>query len=185
MLNYLSTMPQSYMKEWRYSSTILDLGTRWSWVVSFTPRPLYPRTNRPWYPLERRLGGPQSQSGCYGEEKNLGLARIWTPAIQPRSPSLYQLSYADSQSYTVLFKCVFTMQTNVLHCNGQYWKEYSLGWQLVDMILMSLSANSVLYQCLVLALSDRKRIPSSRSLLTPGTYRCGSNFVKEIVTYEI
>jgi hypothetical protein len=29
------------MGEWRYGSTILDLGTRWRWVVSFTPRPLY------------------------------------------------------------------------------------------------------------------------------------------------
>jgi hypothetical protein len=27
--------------EWRYSSTILNLGTRWMWVVSFTPRPFY------------------------------------------------------------------------------------------------------------------------------------------------
>jgi hypothetical protein len=26
--------------EWRYSSTILDPGTRWRWVISFTPRPL-------------------------------------------------------------------------------------------------------------------------------------------------
>jgi hypothetical protein len=29
-----------YMAEWRYSSTILDLGTRWKWVVSFTPVPI-------------------------------------------------------------------------------------------------------------------------------------------------
>jgi hypothetical protein len=28
--------------EWRYSSTFLDLDTRWRWVVSFTPLPLYP-----------------------------------------------------------------------------------------------------------------------------------------------
>jgi hypothetical protein len=27
--------------EWRYGSTILDLGTRWRSVVSFTPLPLY------------------------------------------------------------------------------------------------------------------------------------------------
>jgi hypothetical protein len=26
---------------------ILDLGTRWRWVVSFTPRPLYPRERAP------------------------------------------------------------------------------------------------------------------------------------------
>jgi hypothetical protein len=36
---------------------IRDLGTRWRWVVSFMPRPLHPR-----YPLDRRLGGPQSRS---------------------------------------------------------------------------------------------------------------------------
>jgi hypothetical protein len=36
-----------------------------------------------WYPLDRRLGGPQSRSGCCGEEKNLALLvsvtidRVW------------------------------------------------------------------------------------------------------------
>jgi hypothetical protein len=42
---------------------ILDLGTRWRWVVSFTPRTLYPQGKSSWYPLDRRLGGPQSRSG--------------------------------------------------------------------------------------------------------------------------
>jgi hypothetical protein len=35
---------------------ILDLGNRWRWVVSFTPRPLYPQGKSPWYLLDRRLG---------------------------------------------------------------------------------------------------------------------------------
>jgi len=35
-------------------------------VVSFTPQALYP-----WYPLERRLGGPQSQCGHDGKKKNI------------------------------------------------------------------------------------------------------------------
>jgi len=48
---------------------ILNLGTRWRWVVSFTPQPLYPWGKSPWYPLDRRLGGPYSQSGRGGEEK--------------------------------------------------------------------------------------------------------------------
>jgi hypothetical protein len=30
---------------------VLDLGTRWRWVVSFTTRPLYPQVKSPWYPL--------------------------------------------------------------------------------------------------------------------------------------
>jgi len=33
------------------------------------PQLLYPWRNSPWYSLDRRLGGPQSQSGCGGEEK--------------------------------------------------------------------------------------------------------------------
>jgi hypothetical protein len=49
---------------------ILDLGTRWRWVVSFTPWPICPWGKSPWYPLDRRLGGPQSHSGHSGEKKN-------------------------------------------------------------------------------------------------------------------
>jgi hypothetical protein len=49
---------------------ILDLGTRLRWVVSFTHRPLYPPGKSHRYPLDRRLGGPQSRAGRGGEEKN-------------------------------------------------------------------------------------------------------------------
>jgi hypothetical protein len=38
---------------------IPNLDTRWRWIVSFTPRPLYPRGKRPSYPLDRRLSGTQ------------------------------------------------------------------------------------------------------------------------------
>jgi len=41
----------------------IDLGTRWMWAVSFTPRSLHPQGNSSRYPLDRRLGGPQSRSG--------------------------------------------------------------------------------------------------------------------------
>jgi hypothetical protein len=49
---------------------IIELGTRWRWVVSFTPWPLYPRGKSLWYLLDRRLGGPQIRSGRGSEEKN-------------------------------------------------------------------------------------------------------------------
>jgi hypothetical protein len=49
--------------EWRYSSTILEFGIRWRWVVTFTPRRLYSWENGPRYPFDRRLGGPQSRAG--------------------------------------------------------------------------------------------------------------------------
>jgi hypothetical protein len=40
------------------------------------------RGKRPWYPLDRRLGGPQSRSGRGGEEKNSQLS----PGIEPPNP---------------------------------------------------------------------------------------------------
>jgi hypothetical protein len=49
---------------------ILNLGTRWRWVVSFTPSPLYPQRKSLWYSMDRRLGGPQSWPGHGVEEKN-------------------------------------------------------------------------------------------------------------------
>jgi hypothetical protein len=49
---------------------ILDLGTRWRWVVSFTFQPLCPQGKSLCYPLDRRLSGPQNHSGRGGEEKN-------------------------------------------------------------------------------------------------------------------
>jgi hypothetical protein len=45
-----------------------NLGTRWRFVVSYTPRPLYPLRKSPWYQLNRGLSGSQSRSGRGGEE---------------------------------------------------------------------------------------------------------------------
>jgi hypothetical protein len=42
-----------------------------------------PQGNRLWYPLDKKLGGPQSQSGRCGQEKNLASAGNRTPAVQP------------------------------------------------------------------------------------------------------
>jgi hypothetical protein len=64
----LSTMLWTNMGKWRYSSTIFDLGTRRRWVVSFTPRPIYPRWNRPHHPLDRRLVRSQSLPGRSGNQ---------------------------------------------------------------------------------------------------------------------
>jgi hypothetical protein len=60
---------------------ILDRGARWRWVVTFTPRPLYPQGKSPWYPSDGRLGGPQSRSGRGGEEKNFQPLQRLEPRI--------------------------------------------------------------------------------------------------------
>jgi hypothetical protein len=65
--NQLSITPWRRMgSEGTYNSAILGLGTRWRWVISFTPQPLYSRGKNPRYPYDRRLGGPQSRSGRCG-----------------------------------------------------------------------------------------------------------------------
>jgi hypothetical protein len=51
----------------------LDLGTSWRLMVSFKPRPLYPRGKSHRYPLDRRLGGPQSRSERHEEVNILAL----------------------------------------------------------------------------------------------------------------
>jgi hypothetical protein len=69
------------------------------------PAALYPRGNNPQYPLDRRLGGPQSRSGQRTEEKN----PLTLPGIEPRSPgrparnqTLYCLSYPAPRMSHVL-----------------------------------------------------------------------------------
>jgi hypothetical protein len=62
----------------------INLGTKLRWVVNFTARPLYPQGKIPSYPLNRRLGGPRSQSDRGGEEKNSQLLPgLKHPIIEP------------------------------------------------------------------------------------------------------
>jgi hypothetical protein len=43
------TISWTYTGEWRYSSAIPDLGTRWRWVVSLKTRPLHAHGTSPHY----------------------------------------------------------------------------------------------------------------------------------------
>jgi hypothetical protein len=68
-------------------------GGEWS---TLHPGHFNPQRKNPWYPLDIRLGGPQSQSGYSGEEKNsqhlLGLEpMIIQPVAQCYTTELSQL----------------------------------------------------------------------------------------------
>jgi hypothetical protein len=81
---------------------ILNLGTRWRWVVSFTPRPLYPQGKNASYSSDGRLDGPQSRSGRGGEEKNSQpLPRLEPPINQP----VAQRYIAELSRVFVVFLC--------------------------------------------------------------------------------
>jgi hypothetical protein len=79
------------MRQWRCNSAILHLGTRWRWVIRFTPRPFYPRRKSPRYPLDGRLGGPHSKFGLCGAEKISCYCRKSNPGPALRSPFLYRV----------------------------------------------------------------------------------------------
>jgi hypothetical protein len=74
-------------------------------VVSFTPRPVYPRGKSPRYPLDRRLSGSQSRSGHCREEETpfpCGEPKPGYPA-RSGSPSLYASAipaHFTSQGYS-------------------------------------------------------------------------------------
>jgi hypothetical protein len=124
-------MPWRIMGKWSHSSTFIDLGTRWRWVVSFTLLPLYPRGKGRRYSLDRRLGGPQSRSGRWGEEKNLALPGMEPGRGRPaRSPLLYCLSYPDSDC------CVnnrFLLKIN----NGKYGAGHKISRSTFEKLLFS------------------------------------------------
>jgi len=61
-------------------------------VVSFTPRPPCPQGKSPWYPLDRRLGGPQSHSGRGGEEKNSSPCQELNPRIAIVQPIAHEVA---------------------------------------------------------------------------------------------
>jgi hypothetical protein len=71
---------------------------------------LYPQGKKPWYQLDRRLGGPQSQSGSSGEEKNSQpLPGFKPPIIQP----------VAQRCNTEL--CIIVMNPEGLVCEGVDW----------------------------------------------------------------
>jgi hypothetical protein len=65
------------------------------------PAALYPRGKKPRYPLDRRLGGPQSRSGRRGQKKSplplLGIESR-SPDRPARSQTLYCLSYREKNA---------------------------------------------------------------------------------------
>jgi hypothetical protein len=99
LLNELSTASWRRMGEGQYSSTILDLGSRWRWVVSFTPWRIYPRGKSTRCPLDRRLGGPQCLYGRLEVENISCPCRESNPDRPVRNPLPNSLSYHGDKLY--------------------------------------------------------------------------------------
>jgi hypothetical protein len=87
---------------------ILDLSTRRRWAVSFTPLPLYPQEKSPWYPLDWRLGVPQSRSRRDGEEKNSQSL----PGVEPLIIQPIAQRYTAELSWLRLLLVMFLFLSN-------------------------------------------------------------------------
>jgi hypothetical protein len=61
---------KTYWGSGNIAPRILDLGTRWEVSGQIHAPAALPSGKEPRFPLDRRLGGPQSRSGRGGEEKN-------------------------------------------------------------------------------------------------------------------
>jgi hypothetical protein len=89
-------------------------------VVSFTPRSLYLQGNSPWYPMDRRLGGPQSRSGRGGEEKNSEFSCL---LVSPSARAMNTMNISDYSSVHTkapfFWECIFSEITDCgrLHRN--------------------------------------------------------------------
>jgi hypothetical protein len=106
---------------------ILDLGTRWRWVVSFTSRPLNSQGKSPWNPLDRRLGEPQSRSGRGGEKKNSQpLPGLERPIIQ-RVAQRYTTQLSRLLCYIILLYCENIINSKWKVCFLKIHK-WLIGW---------------------------------------------------------
>jgi hypothetical protein len=128
-------------------------------VVSFTPRPHYPRGKSSRYSLYRRVGGPQSRSGRRGEVKILAPPVLKLRLLRPpaRSQRLYRLSYPGCEvlintclivlaravmSLTVKYVAHLTLE---IHCSGDkkilspFELRSTKPYEFIEMVLINLS----------------------------------------------
>jgi hypothetical protein len=100
-LSLCLTRHQARKVYWENGSTtpcILDLDTKWRWVLSFTPRPLYPQGKNALYSFNKESGWAPEPSGGSGEEKN----------SQPLPGLEHSIIQHVAQSYTTETNLKFT-----------------------------------------------------------------------------
>jgi hypothetical protein len=106
------------------------------WVVSFITQLLYPWGKSPWYPLDRRLGGPQSRSGCSCKKKYP--CGCWE---SNSSHSIYSLVTIWSELPQFFLKYFSILQNNlVIITSPVQWRLLQRGFRsLCNMLKHSLS----------------------------------------------
>jgi hypothetical protein len=78
-----------YMGEWRYSSSILDLGNSWRWVVCFMPRPFCPD--------ERSPDSTHFIGGWVGPTAGLSIVKKRQISCLCQEPTVYDICYTSNE----------------------------------------------------------------------------------------
>jgi hypothetical protein len=108
----------------------INLDTGWRWVVSFTPRPLYPRGKSLRYPLGRRLDRPDSRSGRGAKEKKSNDCPCWE--LNPDRPAQLYTGWSTPAAAIYLTTVKF-------HCY-KHWRD-SRSVQLVSNVSLTVCNN--------------------------------------------
>jgi hypothetical protein len=155
--------PWTRMWEWMYRSTFFDLGTSWRLVISFTPRPLYPRGESP---VTHRGGGwvgPRTGLDDMEKRKFLPLPGLELRLLgrPTRSQSLYRLSHPWSVDHYWVLKKAENGLTKAK------FEESGIGFR-------APSARTVTFKC---------QKPTLEFLCNHLT--CGRNMFRDVETYEV
>jgi hypothetical protein len=110
-------MPWRIVWEWRYSSTILDLSTRWRWVVSFTTPAALPRGERA--PGIHWIGGYVGPRACLDVIKKRKVIPL--PGIEPGRPARRYISWATTTPTTKMKYFAFYVKRNAIFKTLQYF----------------------------------------------------------------
>jgi hypothetical protein len=147
--------------------SFFDLGTRWRWVISFTPQPLYPQGKSPSTHWIGGWVGPRVVLEAVVKRKIPSPAPLLesnprTPIVQPVAQSLYRLSYHRSQTIPGgRFKghCAFLFERNPVRILVKLSSTFS------DVRGVPQSLNTIPWNCLVILLSRLLPHPYLRFLI--------------------
>jgi hypothetical protein len=114
---------------------ILDLGTRWRWVVSYTPRPLYPQGKNTWYLV------PEPVWARWWREQFPIPTGTRTPDHPARSPALSRFLLHSKWGNLILLTstCFLSISVRFIDTHLKWWLSLDpfqwapqIGWLLND-----------------------------------------------------
>ena len=152
---------------------MLHRRTRSRQAVSFIPRPLYPYGKNSMHRYNRRPGGSQRSSTCFGEDGNIS---YW-PWIEPQffdHPAAHSLLQVTTMFYSAIRNVENwlrwqTLQTVVYHLEFTGSEPYGMWHCAIWLVFWRNFVPSpfVMWHCAIWLVFRRNSVPSSSRAVTP------------------